>query len=120
MGREDFDLRLLESRGESAGYTVAHASRPRVSYRHVKGTKVHSVKLEMDLDFSVDRVWAMGWEFELLDTWNPYSIEPTIVAASEGKGEEREAFTSSAAHSTWRSLHSSLSPCVLPSLLLSP
>ncbi|QDZ24751.1 PH domain-containing protein [Chloropicon primus] len=61
------------------GYTVAHQARPKVSYRHLRGSKVHSVKLEMDLDFPLERVWAMGWEFDLLDTWNPYAIEPKVL-----------------------------------------
>ena len=64
---------------DSATYTVAHTSHPKVSYRHVKGTTVHSVLLDMELDYPVDRVWAMGWEFEYLDTWNPFAIEPTVL-----------------------------------------
>ena len=72
---------LEETVTRNEGYCRVHESHPKISYRHVRGTATHSVKYEAEHDFSADKVFAMGWEFNFLDTWNPFAIEPTILQA---------------------------------------
>ena len=79
-GQRPLVVEYITEANNNSGWSLAHASEPlEVSYRHERGSGIHSIKLRFDLDFPIDRVFAMGWEFELLDTWNPYAIDPTIV-----------------------------------------
>jgi hypothetical protein len=78
-GREGGGQEADIDQDEVEGYTLVCKSNPRIWYRHVKGTPVHSIKYEAEYDFSADKVYAMGWEFNYLDTWNPFAIEPAIL-----------------------------------------
>jgi len=84
------------------GWLLAHASEPlEVSYRHERGSGVHSLKVEAELDFPIDRVFAMGWEFELFDAWNPFAIDPTIVRRRESDDGDGDAMEMTVCCACW-------------------
>ena len=78
-GDEDGDGDMERDENRFEGYTLVSKSNPKIWYRHVKGTPIHSIKYEAEYDFSADKVYAMGWEFNYIDTWNPFAIEPAIL-----------------------------------------
>mmetsp|Transcript_7473 Transcript_7473/g.19191 ORF Transcript_7473/g.19191 Transcript_7473/m.19191 type:complete len:414 (-) Transcript_7473:47-1288(-) len=60
-------------------YTLTRSEGPRLMYRHLKGTTVHSLKWEAEYKFSTDQLLAFGREFNYFDTWNPYAIDPMFI-----------------------------------------
>jgi len=60
-------------------YTIAYQKDPKIMYRHHRGTRVHSLKVQACYDFRSDEVLAMGREFDYMATWNPFARDPRVV-----------------------------------------
>ena len=70
-----------DARGDAPGFvTAADEETMRVRYRHIKGTKEHTVRFEATLAAPLEHLLALCSEIDLSPGWNGFVVDAAVVA----------------------------------------
>ncbi|KAL4425457.1 hypothetical protein ABPG75_009473 [Micractinium tetrahymenae] len=70
----------LQSLEDHLGWMVSRNDALKVFYRHQRGTTVHSLKFSAVLDHPLEHLLALVHEFDLIVTWNKFSLASLMLA----------------------------------------
>lgn len=70
----------LASLEDDSGWMVSRKGELRVLYAHKKGTTQHSLKFHAVFPHPVEHILALAHEWDLLPTWNKFSLEAIKLA----------------------------------------
>lgn len=70
----------LEALEDHSGWMVSRNDVLQVYYRHLRGETVHSLKFRAVFDHPLEHLLALAHEFDLIPTWNKFSLAAMTVA----------------------------------------